>query len=94
MAEYQGFKYFRTYGKHLPAKMDAEEKITKKRLGNPELWRQLTAISNGTYVNHLGRRHTRNHPAISEIAYSDRFTRIETCLACTYGNTAYYLHNH
>jgi len=55
-------RYVRTYHKRPAPKMDPWEKITKKRLNNPVLWKQLDAITKGTYVNHLGRGHERTHP--------------------------------
>ena len=52
---------FKTYGKRSRA-MTITEKASKKRLNNPHLWAQLEAISKGTYVNHLGKGHHRQHP--------------------------------
>jgi len=58
--------------------MSAEEKITKKRLGNPVLWKQLEAISNGTYVNHLGRGHERkDSPSVQELQWTARQVELE-----------------
>jgi hypothetical protein len=59
----------RTMGKAPRGKMLHDERITKKRLDNPDLWRQLEAISRGTYVNHLGRGHSRSHPPYTENQY-------------------------
>lgn len=54
-----GYARARTFGSRPGKRLLHDEKISKKRLSNPMLWRQLEAISNGTKVNHLGRGHSR-----------------------------------
>jgi hypothetical protein len=48
------------------SRMTADEKIAKKKLGNPILWAQLDAVSRGTWVNHLGRGHSRVQPPTTQ----------------------------
>ena len=76
-------------------KMLHDERIIKKRLGNPELWRQLEAISSNRWVNHLGRGHTRRTPAVEERAWEEKvnLAKADNCEACVYGNTAVFLHS-
>lgn len=58
--DYYGLRYVRTFGRRKPPRMDPWVRIAKKRMNNPHLWAQLEAASKGTYVNHLGRGHTRS----------------------------------
>lgn len=77
MAEYQGAKRrFVTAGTHADLnKMGEPERVTKRRLDNPELWRQLSSCANGTYVNHLGPSRPRSHPSAEESDWNIRMKR-------------------
>lgn len=68
--------------------MDAGEKVTRKHLSKAN-WAQLNAVVKGTYVNHLGRGHTRRDSAVEERAWD--FIVGSQCLGCLYG--VYYYHN-
>lgn len=74
----------RTMGRARPDRMDVGQRITRKRLSKAN-WDQLTAISKGTYVNHLGRGHHRDTPLDSEHEWNLRYFKMDDCLRCTYG---------
>lgn len=67
-AVYQGAKRsFVTFGNHSDlSRMGEAERVTKRRLDNPDLWRQLSSCANGIYVNHLGPSRPRWSPVKDE----------------------------